>query len=88
MADLFDAREEACFGPVDVAAAETCYRELQGLSYQHAAAMHYLDGDVFELIEGELCLHTSICAGRSPRRGGALDHLAQVPEHGLDAGLG
>lgn len=39
MADLFDARVDACFVLVDAAAAETCYRELQDLSYQYAAAM-------------------------------------------------
>jgi len=39
MAALFDAKVDACIALTDPAAAETCYRELQDLSYQHAAAM-------------------------------------------------
>jgi peptide/nickel transport system substrate-binding protein len=39
MAALFDAKVDACFALTDLAAAETCYRELQDLSYQHAAAL-------------------------------------------------
>ena len=39
LADLFDAKVEDCVELVDLAAAQTCYEELQNMSYLNAAAM-------------------------------------------------
>jgi peptide/nickel transport system substrate-binding protein len=39
MAALFDAKVDACIALADSVSAETCYRELQNLSYQYTAAM-------------------------------------------------
>ena len=39
LADLFDAKVEECLSLVDPTAAQTCYEELQNMSYVNAAAM-------------------------------------------------
>jgi peptide/nickel transport system substrate-binding protein len=54
MAAQFDAKIEACALLTDLAAAQTCYEELQNMSYEQAAAMWGYQGIANEYVRTEV----------------------------------